>query len=43
MLILMFDVNFDLVDTTEDGLHPGPKAHKQYAEKVKDVLQDRFK
>ena len=38
-----FDVNFDLVDTTEDGLHPGPKAHKHYAEKVKDVLQDRFK
>ena len=24
-------------------LHPGPKAHKQYAEKLKDVLQDRFK
>ena len=38
-----FDINFDLVDTTEDGLHPGPKAHKQYAERLKDVLQDRFK
>ena len=38
-----FDVRFDLVDTTEDGLHPGSKAHKQYAKKIKDVLQDRFK
>ncbi len=38
-----FDVNFDLVDTTEDGVHPGPIAHKEYAEKIKNVLQDRFK
>ena len=39
----MFDVFFERVDYTNDGLHPGPKAHKQYAEKIKDVLQDRFK
>jgi len=38
-----FDVFFERVDYTSDGLHPGPKAHKQYAEKIKDVLQDRFK
>jgi len=37
-----FDVNFDLVDTTEDGHHPGPKSHKKYAEKLKDVLRSRF-
>ena len=38
-----FDVFFERIDYTEDGLHPGPKSHKQYAEKLKDVLQDRFK
>ena len=37
-----FDVNFDLVDTTEDGLHPGPKAHKQYADKIKEVIKERY-
>jgi len=39
----MFDVIFERIDYTEDGLHPGPKSHKQYAEKIKDVLQNRFK
>ena len=46
MLMLMlwcFDVNFDLTDLAEDNLHPGPIAHKEYAEKIKNVLQDRFK
>ena len=32
----MFDVIWDMVeDTTDDDLHPGPKAHKQYAERLK--------
>ena len=35
-----FDVNFDLVDTTEDGLHP--KAHKQYADKIKEVIKEKY-
>ena len=38
-----FDVFFERVDYTSDGLHPGPKSHKQYAEKIKNVLQNRFK
>ena len=38
-----FDVYFDLTDLAEDDLHPGPIAHKEYAEKIKNVLQDRFK
>jgi len=38
-----FDVYFDLTDLAKDDLHPGPIAHKEYAEKIKDVLQDRFK
>ncbi len=38
-----FDVFFERIDYTEDGLHPVPKSHKQYAEKIKDVLQNRFK
>ena len=39
----LFDVHFDIHDNTEDGLHPGIESHKQYAEKIKDVLQNRFK
>ena len=38
-----FDVVFECIDKSSDGLHPGPKSHKQYAEKLKNVLQDRFK
>ena len=38
-----FDVYFGLTDLAEDDLHPGPIAHKEYAEKIKNVLQDRFK
>jgi len=38
-----FDVFFERIDYTNDKLHPGPKSHRQYAEKIKDVLQDRFK
>ena len=37
MFILMYLIMAD------DNLHPGPKSHKRYAEKIKDVLQDRFK
>lgn len=37
-----FDVKFELIDEAEDGLHPGPKSHKKYAEKLKDVLRSRF-
>ena len=36
-----FDVRFDLVDTTEDGLHPGIKAHKQYAERLKKIINEK--
>jgi len=38
-----FDVFFERIDYTDDGLHPGPKSHKQYADRLKNVLQDRFK
>jgi len=34
----MFDIFFERVDYTNDGLHPGPKSHKQYAEQLKDIL-----
>ena len=37
------DLSFDLVDVALDKMHPGPKSHKKYAKKLKDVLQDRFK
>ena len=38
----MVDVEFDCVDYTRTN-HPGPKSNKLYAEKIKDVLQNRFK
>lgn len=38
-----FDVYFDVFDMADDKMHPGPESHKRYAEKIKDVLQDRFK
>ena len=38
-----FDVYFDVFDMADDMAHPGPESHKRYAEKVKNVLQDRFK
>ena len=38
-----FDVNFEVFDMADDMLHPGPESHKRYAEKIKNVLQDRFK
>ena len=28
------------MDTTQDGLHPGPKAHKQYSEKEINEIID---
>ena len=39
----MFDVKFETYDLVKDKLHPGKKSHKRYAEKIKNVLQDRFK
>lgn len=36
------DVTFDLIDVSDDKLHPGPKSHKKYAKKLKDVLRSRF-
>ncbi len=38
----MVDVEFDCVDYTRTN-HPGPKSNELYAEKIKDVLQNRFK
>jgi hypothetical protein len=38
----LVDITFDCVDYTNSN-HPGVKSNKQYAEKLKDVLQDRFK
>ena len=37
-----FDVRLDLVDTTEDGLHPGIKAHKQYTERLKKIIDELY-
>lgn len=38
----LVDVEFDCVDYTRTN-HPGPKSNELYAEKIKDVLQNRFK
>ena len=38
----LVDVELDCVDYTPTN-HPGPKSNELYAEKIKDVLQDRFK
>ena len=38
---MSFGIRLKIKQMTD--LHPGPKAHKQYAERLKDVLQDRFK
>ncbi len=38
----MVDVEFDCVDYTRTN-HPGPQSNELYAEKIKDVLQNRFK
>ncbi len=37
-----FDVVFECIDKTSDGLHPGPKAHKQYAEKLKEIIKEKY-
>jgi len=39
----MFDVKFEIYDLVKDKLHPGKESHKRYAEKLKNVLQNRFK
>jgi len=33
-----FDIFFERVDYTNDELHPGPKSHKQYADKLRVLL-----
>tara|TARA_Y100001963_G_scaffold158778_1_gene259677 strand:- start:2331 stop:3104 length:774 start_codon:yes stop_codon:yes gene_type:complete len=38
----MIEIKLDCVDYTVSN-HPGPESNKLYAEKIKDVLQDRFK
>ncbi len=38
----LVDVELDCVDYTPTN-HPGPKSNELYAEKIKDVLQNRFK
>jgi len=37
-----FDVVFECIDHTSDGLHPGPKAHKQYAERLKKIMKEKL-
>src|SRR5210317_1478677 len=37
------DIVFEQIDYASDDVHPGPESHKQYAERLKNVLQDRFK
>ena len=37
-----FDVVFECIDHTKDRLHPGIKAHKQYAEKLKKIIDERY-
>ena len=37
-----FDVFFELVDKTYDGLHPGLKSHKQYADKLKKIIKEKY-
>ena len=34
----MIDIYFDLHDLA--GRHPGPKSHKKYAEKIKDIMRE---
>ena len=36
-----FDVFFERIDYTDDGLHPGPKSHKQYANKIKEIYESK--
>ena len=39
----MFDVIWDKVeDKTDDDLHPGPKAHKYYAERLKKIIKEKL-
>ena len=36
-----FDVFFERIDYTDDRLHPGPKSHKQYANKIKEIYESK--
>ena len=36
-----FDVFFERIDYTDDGLHPGPKSHKQYANRIKEIYESK--
>ena len=37
-----FDVFFERIDYTNDKLHPGPKSHRQYAERLKKVIEEKY-
>ena len=36
-----FDIFFERIDYTDDGLHPGPKSHKQYANRIKEIYESK--
>ena len=36
-----FDVFFERIDSTDYGLHPGPKSHKQYANRIKEIYESK--
>jgi len=38
-----FDVVFERVDYSSDKLHPGPKSHRLYAEKLKKIIGEKCK
>ena len=37
-----FDVFFERIDYTNDKLHPGPKSHKRYADKLKEIIKEKY-
>ena len=37
------DVVFEKIDYASDDVHPGPKSHKQYADKLKKIISKRYK
>ena len=37
-----FDVFFERIDYTEDGLHPGFQSHTQYANNLKKIIKEKY-
>ena len=37
-----FDVFFERIDYTNDKLHPCPKSHKRYADKLKEIIKEKY-